>query len=62
MDKKVEQLLLAYAELSNEQKKDLKKGIDDYDKSNSINERRQFTERLQKSLGPLNRVCERCGR
>lgn len=62
MDEKVKQLLSAYLELSPSQKIKFREELDIYERS-SYTEQRNYSEKLNKSLGPLSSIaCPRCGK
>ncbi len=61
MNEKVKKLILLYAELDFEERKQVRELIKQYEEK-PITERRTFSEGLSKSLGPTNGRCPYCGK
>ena len=63
MDKKVYLAIKGYAELDDEQRKEVREKIQEFEEIEYSFKRTALLESLQKSLGPLSQdICPRCGR
>ena len=61
MNEKVKKLILLYAELDFEERKQVRELIKQYEEK-SFPDRRKFSEGLSRSLGPTNSRCPYCGK
>jgi len=61
MNEKVKKIILLYAELDFEERKQVRELIKQYEEK-SFPDRRTFSEGLRKSLGPTNSRCPYCGK
>lgn len=61
MNEKLKKLILLYAELDFEERKQVRELIQQFEGKSSL-ERRTFNEGLSKSLGPTNSRCSYCGK
>ena len=62
MKEKVEQVKIAYSDLSWDERKEIRDFIENFEKK-EYSEKRVINEQLRKSLGPINSgKCEWCGK